>query len=48
MYLEEEERKKLGPTSYAYVSRADDMIMGFKFWFSSLSRGYIIQELVAF
>ena len=41
MYLEEEERKKLGPTSYAYASSADEV--GFKF--SSLSRGYIIQEL---
>ena len=39
MYLEEEERKKLGPTSYAlYASSADDM--GFKF--SSLSRAGIL------
>ena len=44
MYLEEEERKKLGPTSYAYASSADGM--GFKFL--SLSRVYIIQDLVTF
>ena len=34
-------KKKVG--THIYVSRADDM--GFKFWLSSLSRGYIIQEL---
>ena len=39
MYLEEEERKKLGPTSYVlYASSADDM--GFKF--SSLSGAGIL------
>ena len=43
MYLEEEERKKLGPTSYAYASSADDM--GFKF--SSLSRAGILFKSLA-